>query len=155
MTTMVRTRPAETFQLPRAARSKSSGNGLEQRVAQLEAEVVLLRAALQEVLPARRRLSGERQESYAWVVPPAYLHDVGDYAQLDAEQLVYIHELTDDDISRRLQELEQQHKISSADFYRRWQSGEADDIPEKIEWSLLYEDWLRTEAGQSMSEVAQ
>ena len=136
MTTMVRTRPAETFQLPRAARSKSSGNGLEQRVAQLEAEVVLLRAALQEVLPARRRLSGERQESYAWVVPPAYLHDVGDYAQLDAE------------------ELEQQHKISSADFYRRWQSGAADDIPEKIEWSLLYEDWLRTEAGQSMSEVA-
>lgn len=154
MPTLVRTRPVEIFQPPRAARSKSSGNGLEQRVAQLEAEVVLLRAALQEALPIRRRLSGERQESYAWVVPPAYLHDVGDYTQLDAEQLVYIHELTDEDIPRRLQELEQQHKISSVDFYRRWQNGEADDIPEKIEWSLLYEDWLRTEAGQSISESA-
>ena len=153
MTTMVHTSPSETTPRPRAPRRVSSGNGLEKRVAQLEAEVVLLRAALQELLPVRRQASGHRA-SYAWVTPPAHLQGLHDYAQLDAEQLVYIHELTAEDVYRRLQELEQQHHISSAEFYRRWQNGEADDITEKIEWSLLYENWLRINAGHVMPEVA-
>jgi len=56
------------------------------------------------------------------------------------------YELTDDDVRRRLKELEQWYGMSSDEFYRRWKRGEADDIFEKIEWSALYEEWVRIEA---------
>jgi hypothetical protein len=115
-------------------------------VAQLEAEVISLRTLLQELLSVRQRPAGQRG-GYAWVSLPPHVQGVSDLSQLDAEQLVYVHELTDEDVRLRLRELEQWYGLTSAEFYRRWQRGEADDILEKIEWSLLYEDWLRISAG--------
>ena len=94
-----------------------------------------------------RQPSVRQRGGYAWVSPPLHLQGVGDLSQLEAEQLVYIHELTDEDVVLRLQELEQRYNMTSAEFYRLWQHGEADDILEKIEWSLLYEDWLRISSG--------
>ena len=131
---------------PRTVRHQRSDNGLEKRMAQLEAEVISLRKLLQELLPVRQP-SVRQRGGYAWVSPPLHLQGVGDLSQLEAEQLVYIHELTDEDVVLRLQELEQRYNMTSAEFYRLWQHGEADDILEKIEWSLLYEDWLRISSG--------
>jgi hypothetical protein len=71
------------------------------------------------------------------------VHKVTDSSQPEPEDLVYLHELTDEDVRRRLEELEQWYGMSSEEFYHRWQRGDADDVVHKIEWSLLYEDWQR------------
>ncbi len=117
-------------------------DGLEKRLARLESKVAAIQEALGEFLSPFRH-SAVRNGGYAWIEPPALLKNVTDYSQLDPEDLVHIHELTDEDVRRRLDELEQWYGISSDTFYRRWQQGEADDIFEKIEWVALYEDWLR------------
>ena len=107
---------------PRTVRHQRSGNGLEKRVAQLEAELISLRTLLHELLPVRRP-SVHQRGGYAWVSPPLHLQGVGDLSQLEAEQLVYIHELTDEDVVRRLQELEDRYNMPSAEFYRLLQHG--------------------------------
>jgi hypothetical protein len=136
---------------PQAAQIEARDDGLEERVARLEATLAELQAALRNLLAPPTRLAF-RNGGYAWVELPAHLKEVTDYSQLEPEELVYIHELTDEDVCRRLEELEQWYGMSSEEFYRRWQRGEADDVFDKIEWSILYEDWLRIRTESSGSD---
>lgn len=116
---------------------------LVERVTQLEAEVTALKEALPRKLPPPYIRPTFPGGGYSWVEPPEHLKGVTDYSQLDPEDLVYLHELTDEDVRLRLKELEQGYGMSSEEFYQRWQRGEADEVFHKIEWSALYEDWLR------------
>lgn len=125
---------------------------LAERVAQLEAEVAALKEALPKKLPPPYKRPTFPGGGYSWVEPPEHLKGVTDYSQLDPEDLVYIHELTDEDVRLRLKELEAGYGISSEEFYRLWQRGEADEIFDKIEWSILYEDWLRIQAESTPSD---
>ncbi len=43
------------------------------------------------------------------------------------------------DLERDLGELEQRYKLSSEEFYRRWQTGDTDDSADFVEWSALYQ----------------
>ncbi len=133
---------------------------LEARVANLEAEVTELRTALNQLLAASEgplmRFYREREAedpAYSWIEPPDHLKGVTDYSQLDPEELVYIHELTDEDIRRRLEQLERWYGMSSEKFYRRWQQGDVDEdvYVHKTEWSLLYESWQRLQRESSSS----
>lgn len=128
---------------------------LQERVARLEETVVALRTTLDRLLAPPNRPSF-RNDGYAWVQTPSSLKNVSDLSQLEPEDLVYIHELTDKDVRLRLAELEQWYGLSSEMFYQRWQQGEADDILDKIEWSILYEDWLslKTDSSASSEEAA-
>ena len=137
----------------RVAPIEAPGDGVEERLARLEATVTQLQEELRKLLTPSERLASRpfgmaqgKDGGYSWVEPPAHLKGVTDFSRLEPEELVYIHELTDDDVRRRLKKLEQWYGMSSDEFYRRWKRGEADDIFEKIEWSALYEDWLRIEA---------
>ena len=126
------------------AMAQVQDNHLAARVAQLEAEVAELKALLYKFVPSPA--SPPIRQGYAWLEPPSHLQGVTDYAQLAPEDLVYIHELTDNDVRKRLAELEQVYEMSSAEFYRRWQGGAADDIFEKTEWQMLYKLWLQIQA---------
>ncbi len=46
-------------------------------------------------------------------------------------------ELTD--LQQRLQALESQYQLSSADFYQQFQAGELGDDMDFVEWSIFYE----------------
>lgn len=132
------------------AAAQVQNHHLVERVAQLEAEVaelktLIYRFALTQAYPPVR-------EGYAWIKPPSHLQGLTDYAQITPEDLVYIHELTDEEVRRRLDELEQWYGMSSAEFYRRWQSGVVDDIFEKTEWHMLYELWLQIQAQSTQLE---
>lgn len=127
-------------------------DGLEARLTRLETAVAELQAAVQKLTapsegPAFRLFHQipEGDEAYNWVEPPAHLRGVTNYSQLEPEDLVYIHELTDEDVRLRLEQLERWYGMSSEEFYQRWQQGEVDDdvYLHKIEWSTLYEDWLQ------------
>ncbi len=139
-----------TVQQTEPAQAEVSIDELAERVARLEAEVAALKEALRKKTPAPYRRPVFPGGGYAWVEPPDHLKGVTDYSQLDPEDLVYIHELTNEDIRLRLKELEAGYGISSEEFYRLWQQGEADEIFHKIEWSALYEVWLQIE-GESSS----
>ncbi|MFQ5858217.1 MAG: hypothetical protein ACE5LU_21650 [Anaerolineae bacterium] len=145
-------------QQSQTAQIEISDDGLEARVARLEAEVSALQEALNRLVtpsegPAFRffREVVEKDPAYAWVEPPAHLKGVTDYSQLEPEDLVYIHELTDEDVRLRLEQLERWYGMSSEEFYERWQQGEADDIFDKTEWSILYEHWLEVQARPEQS----
>jgi len=144
---------------PQAAQIEASDDGLEGRVARLEATVAELQEALRKLLTPPERLAFRpfskaegRDSGYTWVEQPAHLKNISDTSQLEPEELVYIHELTDEDVRRRLEELEQWYGMSSEELYQRWQRGEADDVFDKTEWSILYEHWLQTKAEASRSD---
>jgi len=124
-----------------SAVAQGQDNHLAARMAQLETEVAELKALLYKFAPSPP--SPPIREGYAWLEPPRHLQGVTDYAHLDPEDLVYLHELTDEDVRKRLDELEQWYDLNSKEFYNRWQSGEADDIFEKTEWQMLYKLWLQ------------
>ncbi|MFQ5594527.1 MAG: hypothetical protein ACE5HA_10295 [Anaerolineae bacterium] len=141
-----------------AAQIEISDDGLEARVARLEAEVSALQEALNRLAtpsegPAFRffREVVEKDPAYAWVEPPAHLKGVTDYSQLEPEDLVYIHELTDEDVRLRLEQLERWYGMSSEEFYRRWQQDDVDDdvYLHKTEWSMLYELWQEIQIAES------
>jgi hypothetical protein len=46
------------------------------------------------------------------------------------------------ELQKRLQRFEAQYQMSSADFYRRFQTGELGDGMDWVEWSIFYEMWL-------------
>jgi hypothetical protein len=46
---------------------------------------------------------------------------------------------------QRLQHYEQQHQMTSAEFYRRFQAGELGDDMDMIEWSAFYDMYLATQ----------
>lgn len=121
-----------------------------ERVAHLEAEVAELKALFRSLAPSPYR--ARCPASYDWLEPPDHLKNVTDYSQMDPEALVYIHELTPGDVRRRLDELEKWYGMSSEEFYQMEQHNEADDIFEKMEWSMLYEAWLETQAEVSQTE---
>jgi len=147
-----RLRQEEKEQLQEAGQVNVSEDGLEARVARLEATVAELQDVLRRLLAPPTRVA-LRTDGYSWVEPPAHLKDVTDYSQLEPEDLVYLHELTEEDVRRRLEELEQWYGMSSEEFYQRWQRGEADDVyHHKIEWSILYEHWLQIQAQSSPSD---
>jgi len=140
------------------AQIEVSDDGLGARVARLEAEVAALQEALNRLVtpsegPAFRffREVVEKDPAYAWVEPPAHLMSVTDYSQLEPEDLVYIHELTVEDVHLRLQQLERWYGMSSEEFYRRWQQDDVDDdvYLHKTEWSMLYELWQEIQPGES------
>lgn len=145
----------ETQQLE-TAEKEARDDTLEARVARLEAAVAALQEVVDRLLaPSEgpvyrlyRKVKG-KDESYFWVEPPDYLKGVTDYSQFEPEELVYIYELTNEDIRLRLEQLERWYGMSSEAFYERWQQGEADDILHKIEWSALYEDWQRIQTESS------
>ncbi|MFQ5854588.1 MAG: hypothetical protein ACE5LU_02935 [Anaerolineae bacterium] len=92
-------------------------DGLEARVARLEAEVAVLKEAVRKSrLPAPYKRPTFPGGGYSWVEPPEHLKGVTDYSQLDPEDLVYIHELTDEDVRLRLAELEAGYGMSSASY---------------------------------------
>ncbi|MEZ4868803.1 MAG: hypothetical protein R3C14_46190 [Caldilineaceae bacterium] len=116
---------------------------LSDRITQLETEVAALKVLLHHrtTTPYRPRCPA----SYAWLELPEHLQGVTDYSQVDPDDLIYVHELTPEDVRRRLDELERWYGMTSAAFYRQWQRGEVDDIYEKIEWSMWYESWIATQ----------
>lgn len=132
-----------------AAPAEVSIKELAERVAQLEAEVAALKEARPKKWPPPYIRPTFPGGGYSWVEPPEHLKGVTDYSQLDPEDLVYLHELTDEDVRLRLKELEAGYGMSSEEFYQLWRRGEADEIFHKIEWSALYEDWLRIEEESS------
>lgn len=133
------------------AQIEVSKEDLEERVARLEAEVAALKEALPKPSAPYKRPTFPGG-GYSWVELPEHLKGVTDYSQLDPEDLVYVHELTDEDIRLRLEELEQAYGMTSEEFYRLWQQGEADHIFDKTEWSILYEDWFRIKAESAHSD---
>jgi hypothetical protein len=139
-------------QQPQTAEIEVPRDGLEERVARLEAEVAVLKEALLKKTPAPYKRPDFPGGGYAWIEPPEHLKGVTDYSQLDPEDLVYIHELTDEDVHLRLEELEAGYGMSSEEFYRLWQQGEADEIFHKIEWSALYEVWQEIEESSDEAE---
>lgn len=124
-------------------------NGLVERIAQLEAEMAEVKALLRKQVPSPYRLPSP--VSYGWLHDAERQQAPNDLS-LEPEASVDVYELTPDDVQRRLTELEQWYGMSSAAFYQRWQRGEADDIFEKIEWSMLYESWLEAQANPSQAE---
>jgi hypothetical protein len=43
------------------------------------------------------------------------------------------------DLERDLSELEQQYKMSSEEFFQRWQAGEMADTADFMDWNALYQ----------------
>lgn len=129
-------------------------NGLEARLARLESAVAALQEAVARLLapsdPSPRRAGG-----FTWSEPPTQSQDAtDDIPDLELEELVYLRQLSDEDVSQRLKELEERYRISSEAFYQWWLRGGADEIPEKIQWSALYEDWLRINAETSKTQLS-
>ena len=125
-------------------------NGLVERIAQLEAEMAEVKALLRKQASSPYRPSCPI--SYGWLRDAEHQQAPLNDLPLEPEALVDVYELTPADVRQRLTELEQWYGMSSAAFYQLWQHGETDDIFEKIEWSMLYESWLETQANQSQPE---
>jgi hypothetical protein len=125
-------------------------NGLVERIAQLEAEMAEVKALLRKQAPSPYRPSCP--VSYGWLHDAERQQARPNDLSLEPEALVDVYELTADDVRQRLTELEEWYGLGSAAFYQRWRQGKADDIFEKIEWSMLYESWLEAQASQSQPE---
>lgn len=125
-------------------------NGLVERIAQLEAEMAEVKALLHKQASSPYRPSCP--VSYGWLHDVEHQQAPPNDLSLEPEALVDVYELTPDDVRQRLTELEQWYGMSSAAFYQRWRHGEAVDIFEKIEWSMLYESWLEVQANPSRAE---
>lgn len=48
-------------------------------------------------------------------------------------------------LQQRLAQYEQQHQMTSAEFYRRFQAGEPGDDIELVEWSAFYDMYQATQ----------
>ena len=131
-------------EVPPAKPVDDSVMALMQRVANLEAEVAELKILLRSHTSPPYRPT--MPNPYAWLATPPRPPDNRPLDQLSDDELVPIHYLTDEDVRRRLDELEQWYGMSSTEFYARWQRGEVDEIQEKMGWSILYEHWLQIEA---------
>ncbi|GAK57537.1 hypothetical protein U27_04504 [Candidatus Vecturithrix granuli] len=46
------------------------------------------------------------------------------------------------DLEARLQKFESQYRLSSEDFYRKFQADDLEDRADMVEWSVFYEMWL-------------
>lgn len=125
-------------------------NRLLERIAQLEAEMAEVKALLRK--PASSSYRPSSPISYGWLRDAEHQQISLDDFPLDPEALVDVYELTPVDVQQRLTELEQWYGMSSEAFYQLWRQGEADDIFEKIEWSMLYESWLEAQANPSPTE---
>lgn len=129
---------------------ESPANGLVERIAQLEAEMAEVKALVRKQASSPYRPSCPI--SYGWLRDAEHQQASSDDLPLEPEALVDVYELTPVDVQRRLIELEQWYGMSSETFYQLWRHGEADDIVEKIEWSMLYESWLEAQANPSQAE---
>ncbi|MEM7126216.1 MAG: hypothetical protein AAF702_07805 [Chloroflexota bacterium] len=114
---------------------------LTQRVIQLEAALAELQAVVNKFLHPFVDLNYVNGVNGI----DSNAHDLQESSHDDPNDLVPIRMLTEPDMRERLNELEAQYNMDSQEFYGLWKQGEVDHIPEKMGWSILYEDWLQTQ----------
>lgn len=127
------------------------------RIRHLETELHLLRTEVRHILarePERSESANGTShrtsslpETAAWTSPG--VEDLAYLQTLSEDELVPVHMLTDEDLRNRLEELEREYGIDSKDFYQRWKIGDADEIPDKTAWVILYETVLHKNATET------
>lgn len=63
-------------------------------------------------------------------------------------------ELTLDDIKKALNRYEQKYKMTSKEFYKKWQQGETDLVAESVEWISFVEAYQVMNGRDSFDKAA-